>query len=94
MSTLFVILCFRVTTVYLNVNQASVETEERGVPRITFFTSLKKAPQSQVTIQLTWAPHYKFTQKSIRKYCIPELSLGYLQLLDKILEQKQVEEKL
>ena len=32
MSTLFVILCFRVTTTYLNINQASVETEARGVP--------------------------------------------------------------
>ena len=32
MSTLFAILCFRVTTIHLNVNQASVETEARGVP--------------------------------------------------------------
>ena len=32
MSTLFVILCFRVTTIHLNINQASVETEARGVP--------------------------------------------------------------
>ena len=29
---MFVSLCFRVTTIYLNVNQASVETEARGVP--------------------------------------------------------------
>ena len=33
MSTLFVILCFRITTIYLNVNQASVEIEARGVPQ-------------------------------------------------------------
>ena len=32
MSTLFVMLCFRVTTIHLNVNQASVEIKARGVP--------------------------------------------------------------
>ena len=55
MSTLFAILYFRVTTIYLNVNQASVETEARGVPPNRDVAAAPQTPQlggAQVSLKL------------------------------------------